>query len=529
MIEENVELFKTNVKLGEGTYGEVYGTNNELYACKSINLNGEVPLNVIRELTSNSLLANSENIIKYVETKIIEDSDIIELYMPKYKSDLKNYIISNPGKIDNKTIKNIAFQILYGLYNASKKLIIHRDLKPENILVDTNNMDKLSTQLNPNIVICDWGCSRFMDSSYIESFSIEIQTLWYRAPEILLGNPNYDNKVDIWSAGIIICELFYGETMLKGYSEIDQLHKIFNIFGTPTSNTWPSVINFYEYDDTFPKYEPRSLEDIITNIDVSCLDLLNSMLTLNPEKRTSIVDALNNKYFDDIRGDKIIINPSLKDLISHNSFIIDTNYINNQNEINGKMREILFDWLIDVKNKLNLRHSTYFLGCYYIDIYLSKKQITKKKLVLVVVVCLYLSSKINEDYYPESDDYIYICSKNYTIDEFKKMEFEIFNTIRDHLYVLTEYNFLNLYTKEFEILDYLKDIRRLLYYLSLDISSRNYKVENLVLGSIIYYIPSLIINYNLIGVTEIDILNAKDYIRQILENGEFDNFKKYIH
>lgn len=94
-------------------------------------------------------------------------------------------------------------------------------------------------------------------------YTHEVVTLWYRAPEILLGCKYYSTGVDVWSLGCIFAEMILKRPMFPGDSEIDQLFRIFRVLGTPTEDTWPGVSQFSDYKSVFPKFEPQSLPSLI--------------------------------------------------------------------------------------------------------------------------------------------------------------------------------------------------------------------------------------------------------------------------
>ena len=134
-------------------------------------------------------------------------------------------------------------------------------------------------------------------------FTNKVVTLWYRPPELLLGETDYDEKVDIWSAGCILAELLLGKALFPGTSEMDQLSLIFKMIGTPTEETWegytkllenkaievtPSkkaggeLRNKYRDDKRFPR---------------DALSLVGRMLELDPNKRWSAKLALESLFF----------------------------------------------------------------------------------------------------------------------------------------------------------------------------------------------------------------------------------------
>ena len=110
--------------------------------------------------------------------------------------DLKKYMDHNKQPLDSKLVKSYLYQILDGLTYCHSKRILHRDLKPQNLLIDKNGKIKLG----------DFGLARAFGIP-IKTLTHEILTLWYRAPEILLGQKEYSTPVDIWSVGCIFYEM----------------------------------------------------------------------------------------------------------------------------------------------------------------------------------------------------------------------------------------------------------------------------------------------------------------------------------
>ncbi|KAK1905476.1 Cyclin-dependent kinase 1 [Dissostichus eleginoides] len=131
-------------------------------------------------------------------------------------------------------------------------------------------------------------------------YTHEVVTLWYRAPEVLLGSPRYSTPVDVWSTGTIFAELATKKPLFHGDSEIDQLFRIFRTLGTPNNDVWPDVESLPDYKNTFPKWKSGNLSSMVKNLDKNGLDLLAKMLTYNPPKRISAREAMTHPYFDDL-------------------------------------------------------------------------------------------------------------------------------------------------------------------------------------------------------------------------------------
>ena len=147
----------------------------------------------------------------------------IELYLEFFPYDLKKFsdtFRNNPKVFNPQNIKLIMLQILRGVDFLHSKKILHRDLKPANILIDHVT---LTTKL------ADFGLSRLY-SFPVRPYTKEVLTLWYRAPELMLGFYNYSCDLDMWSVGCIFGEVVLGRPFIQGDSEIDQLFKIFEVY-----------------------------------------------------------------------------------------------------------------------------------------------------------------------------------------------------------------------------------------------------------------------------------------------------------
>lgn len=154
-----------------------------------------------------------------------------------------------------------------------------------------------------NVKLADFGLARAFGVP-IKTLTHEVVTLWYRAPEILLCQKAYSIGVDSWSIGCIFAELAQKKPLFYGDSEIDQIFRIFQILGTPNEHHWKDALKLSDFKPTFPKWKPKPLTDFVTNLDVLGMDLLNSLVALDPAKRISCRMALEHPYFDDLNKSK---------------------------------------------------------------------------------------------------------------------------------------------------------------------------------------------------------------------------------
>ena len=125
-------------------------------------------------------------------------------------------------------------------------------------------------------------------------------TLWYRAPEILLGARQYACPVDIWSLGTIFAEMVTQRPMFPGDSEIDELFKIFRLLGTPNEELWPGVSKLQDYKVTFPKWRPQPLASAMPAMEAAGVDLAGRMLCYTPAARITAKASLDHPYFADL-------------------------------------------------------------------------------------------------------------------------------------------------------------------------------------------------------------------------------------
>lgn len=177
--------------------------------------------------------------------------------------DLKKYMDKSNLQFDMDLIKAYLYQLIRGLAVCHARGIMHRDLKPQNLLVNRTGQLK----------IADFGLARAF-SVPVAKYTHEVVTLWYRPPEILLGQQIYSPPVDIWAVGAIFAEMVTSHPLFPGDSEIDELYRIFRLLGTPTEETWPGVSDLPDYAVTFPKWTKKEFKTKFPTLDQDGLDLM---------------------------------------------------------------------------------------------------------------------------------------------------------------------------------------------------------------------------------------------------------------
>merc|ERR1719169_171324 len=176
-------------------------------------------------------------------------------------------------------VKTLAYQLCRGIEFCHANRIIHRDIKPQNLLIDSRMRLK----------IADFGLARAF-SLPVPKYTHEVVTVWYRAPEILLGSALYSVPVDLWSVGCVLGEMATGAPLFAGDSEIDTIFKVFQKLGTPTDAVWPGLSELPDFKPTFPKWPPRgwsSIRNTAQQVGPEGINLLENLTCYDPKKRWS--------------------------------------------------------------------------------------------------------------------------------------------------------------------------------------------------------------------------------------------------
>lgn len=295
-----MDAFQKLEKVGEGTYGKVYRAidkaTGQIVALKKTRLHEDsegVPPTTLREVSLLRMLSRDPHIVRLIDVKQGFSKDgktILYLVFEYMDTDLKKFIRSfrQHGEfLPPLVVKTLMFQICKGMAVCHGHGVLHRDLKPHNLLMDRKTM---------RLKIADLGLARQV-SLPVKRLTHEILTLWYRAPEILMGCNRYSTGVDMWSVACIFAELVTKQAIFQGDSELQQLLLIFRLLGTPNEQMWPGVSklpNWHEY----PQWKPKPVSTLVPNLDEDGLDLLTKMLVYEPVKRISAKKAMEHPYFD---------------------------------------------------------------------------------------------------------------------------------------------------------------------------------------------------------------------------------------
>ncbi|XP_030439498.2 probable serine/threonine-protein kinase At1g54610 isoform X1 [Syzygium oleosum] len=288
------DTFQKLEKIGEGTYSNVYKARDlvtgKTVALKKVrfdNLEAESIKFMAREILVLRRLNHHPNVIKLEGLVTSRMSSGLYLAFEYMEHDLSGIAAREHGKFTEAQVKCYMRQLLSGLEHCHNRDVLHRDIKCSNLLIDNEG----------NLKIADFGLATFYDPERKQVMTNRVVTLWYRAPELLLGATSYGVGIDLWSAGCILAELLYGKPIMPGRTEVEQLHKIFKLCGSPSEAYWHKYklpnANIFKP----PQPYTRCIAETFKDFPPSALPLLETLLSIDPDERGTATAALNSEFF----------------------------------------------------------------------------------------------------------------------------------------------------------------------------------------------------------------------------------------
>ena len=302
---DKVDKYEKVTKIGQGTFGEVFkarlrADKSKVVALKKVLMDNEkegFPITALREIRILQLL-NHENIVNLQEicrqySRHNKPKTTFYLVFDFCEHDLAGLLSNVKVKFSLGEIKKVMQQMFEGLFYIHSNKIIHRDMKAANILITKQGILKLA----------DFGLARAISinkNGKPNRYTNRVVTLWYRPPELLLGERNYGPPVDLWGAGCIMAEMWTRSPIMQGSTEQHQLTLIAQLCGAITPEIWPTVNELELYNKVeLPKTTKRRVKERLKPYvkDPYACDLIDKLLYLDPSKRTDSDTALNHDFF----------------------------------------------------------------------------------------------------------------------------------------------------------------------------------------------------------------------------------------
>ncbi|KAJ8452519.1 hypothetical protein Cgig2_000108 [Carnegiea gigantea] len=289
-IPRRADTFEKIDKIGQGTYSNVYKAKDSLtgkiVALKKVRFDNLEPESVkfmAREILILRRL-DHPNIVKLEGLVTSRMSCSLYLVFEYMEHDLAGLAASPDIKFTEPQVKCYMHQLLSGLEHCHNCGVLHRDIKGSNLLLDNAGLLK----------IADFGLASFFDLNKKHPMTSRVVTLWYRAPELLLGATDYGVGIDLWSAGCILAELLAGRPIMPGRTEVEQLHKIYKLCGSPSDDYWKK--SKLPNATLFKPREPykRGIRETFKDFPPSALSLIDTLLAMDPAERKTATDALNS-------------------------------------------------------------------------------------------------------------------------------------------------------------------------------------------------------------------------------------------
>jgi len=237
-------------------------------------------------------IVNIQDIIRPASVAEMRDVYLVEEQLDYDLHSLLNQYSKENKMLSDDHVRYFTYQILRGLKYIHSANVIHRDLKPSNVLVNT------SCELK----ICDFGLARVFDHGHDHTGLLTeyVATRWYRAPEIMLNAKGYTKSIDIWAVGCILAEMLNNRPLFPGEHWLDQLNLILDVVGSPTQDDLYCITKekVRSYLMSLPQKNKQAWSSLYPQADPMALDLLDKMLTFNPNNRITVEQALAHPYLE---------------------------------------------------------------------------------------------------------------------------------------------------------------------------------------------------------------------------------------
>eukprot|EP01063_Lacrimia_lanifica_P009103 TRINITY_DN16121_c0_g1_i1.p1 TRINITY_DN16121_c0_g1~~TRINITY_DN16121_c0_g1_i1.p1 ORF type:complete len:649 (+),score=198.70 TRINITY_DN16121_c0_g1_i1:98-2044(+) len=281
----SVERFKQLYLISEGTHGKVWKAyDRAAKKCKALKQfkyddpNG-FPETALKEIEKLQALTHP-NVVAMEEVVVGGHVDSIFLVLEYADRDLANLAHMNVAWAPAE-LARLMLDLVEAVAHLHRHCIIHRDVKEANLLYTKHGVLKL----------CDFGCARSVGARDV--LTPQLVTLWYRAPEVLLGL-DYALPADVWSVGVVLGNLLAGDILFRGECELTQLAAVFRTLGVPTAEGYPALHQHFTGATPTPS---RLAAALPAAAPPDAVRLLESLLTYDPSRRPAAAAARDHSFF----------------------------------------------------------------------------------------------------------------------------------------------------------------------------------------------------------------------------------------
>lgn len=403
--------------IGKGTFGTVYRVWDQrsqlLYALKVYGTPETEPDTEYTSIREINILSqtNHPNVVR-MHSVVVIAGRVHALLEEMQQSLLARYRTQRLAKV---MCLHFLRSILDGLAYLHALGVMHRDIKPGNLLVNERHVLK----------ICDMGSARCAVPG--RAYTQDSTTLWYSAPEQLLGMHTYTSQVDVWAAAVCYVEIRNGAPPFCSTTRWDQLVHVMSMRGTPTPTSWPGVEALPYYSTELPKFSGKECSALCKGADAYECRLLASMMTVDPSSRTSSCQAaeLMRKCVTRAKGASVaaVVAVAAARPVQ-------------QPDINDRMRAVLVSWMHDLQHSYDFLPVTMHASVHIVDEYLALKPMQRNRLQLLGAAAMLIASKDKELCALRVTDLTTAADGAFTVAQLVQMEVDVVLVLRGRCLML---------------------------------------------------------------------------------------------
>lgn len=421
-----------------GTFGEivVHPTQGVVVKKSKSGLDGDFSQDMVKEISAYRLLSEIACLPKMYDFR---PGKTVEIALEK--GQVLTEVIKQ--KLDLDSQRMIMFRSAKCLRAIASQGCIHCDLKPPNMVVGSDG----------KVLIIDWGTMEIDQSRGQQKVkSTEIQTMWWRAPEIFEPNPmkRYSCAIDIFSLGLIFLDIFKGKQGFIG-EEDENWHKrslMKTLLGVKPRDVDNTFFNLVGGESLAGRIRENLMIDPIS-MPEDMADLVSKMLEFNPVHRIDYDGIVIHPFFQYMSREGI---PKMPVFINNMPEIPSIDKLWTVGELKPRMRLITMDWIIDLCLKFKVSYDTFCLSWQLLDLYLyTGKEILRKNLQGYSAIAFLIASKLHENFHPEITDLVYFSDNLYKASQMVEFETEIMTALNGNVAIPSLYSYYSHYIGEIRI------------------------------------------------------------------------------